>query len=112
MTIATINLVRNDNLPQVTLTLTDPATGSAIDLSASTTTILVRIRALGSTTVSATLTCSKPNGGGDGKAMFFFPGTTLDLAAGVYEGEIEMNFDGLKQTVYDLLRFKVREEFA
>lgn len=111
MTIATINLVKNDNLPQITLTLTDSNTGTAIDVSAATTTVQVRLRAQGGTTVLATLACSKPNGGGDGKVMFFFPGNTLDVAAGVYEGEIELDFNGLKQTVYDLLRFRIREDF-
>ena len=107
-----IKLVKNDNLPQVTLTLTDENTGSAIDLSAATTTVNVRLRAQGSTTNIATLTCTKPNGGSDGKVMFYFPGTTLNVSAGTYEGEIEMDFNGLKQTVYDLLYFSLREDFS
>lgn len=111
MTIATINLVRNDNLPEVTLTLTDNATKLPIDLSASTTTVVVRLRAVGGVTVLATLNCTKPNGGADGKVSFFFPGTTLDLEAGVYEGEIEISFNGLKQTIFDLLRFRLRDDF-
>lgn len=106
-----IKLVKNDNLPQVTLTLTDGSTGNAIDLSAATTSVVVRLRAQGSTTVLATLSCTKTNGGGDGVVMFFFPNNTLDVTPGTYEGEIEMNFNGLKQTVYDLLFFTVRADF-
>lgn len=106
-----IKLVQSDNLPEITLTLTDVNTGDAIDLSASTTSVNVYFRALGSTTVLATLSCSKVSGGADGKVKFYFPGTTLNVDAGPYEGEIEINFNGQKQTVYDLLKFKVREDF-
>ena len=38
--------------------------------------------------------------------------TALDGPPGDYEGEIEINFsDGTIQTVYDPLKFKLREEF-
>lgn len=106
-----IKLVQGDNLPEVTLTLTDAQTGNPIDLSAPTTTVVVKLRAQGGTTVLATLTCSKPNGGDDGVVMFYFPGATLDIAPGQYQGEIEMNFNGLIMTVYDLLQFTLRAEF-
>lgn len=43
--------------------------------------------------------------------MFYFPGTTLDIPPGQYQGEIEMNFNGLIMTVYDLLQFTLRAEF-
>jgi hypothetical protein len=36
----------------------------------------------------------------------------LQGEAGDYEGEIEITFaDGQVQTVYDLLKFKIREDF-
>jgi hypothetical protein len=45
----------------------------------------------------------------------FYPSTApemLEGAPGDYEGEIEIIFgDGQIQTVYDLLKFKVREDF-
>mgnify|MGYP006285657137 CR=1 FL=1 len=106
-----IKLVKDDNLPEVTLTLTDTNTGSPIDLSASTTSVNVYFRAVGSTTVLSTLACSKVSGGADGVVKFYFPGSALNVASGPYEGEIEINFNGLKQTVYDVLKFKVREDF-
>lgn len=106
-----IKLVQGDNLPEITLTLTDVNTGNAIDLSASTTSVNVYFRALGSTTVLSTLSCSKVNGGSDGVVKFYFPGSTLNVDAGPYEGEVEINFNGQKQTVYQLLKFKVREDF-
>lgn len=106
-----IKLVQGDNLPEVTLTLTDAQTGNAIDVSAETTTVVVKLRAQNGTTVLSTLSCTKPNGGGDGVVMFFFPGTTLDIAPGQYQGEIEISFNGLIMTVYDLLQFTLRAEF-
>lgn len=106
-----IKLVQGDNLPEVTLTLTDAQTGDAIDVSASTTTVVVKLRAQNGTTVLSTLTCTKPNGGADGVVMFYFPGTTLDIAPGQYQGEIEISFNGQILTIYDLLQFTLRAEF-
>jgi hypothetical protein len=38
--------------------------------------------------------------------------TSLDGAPGDYEGEIEITFaDSTIQTVYDLLKFKLRQDF-
>jgi hypothetical protein len=38
--------------------------------------------------------------------------TTLDVAAGTYEGEIEAeDSSGRKQTIFDKLKFKVRADF-
>ena len=106
-----IKLVQGDNLPEVTLTLTDAQTAEPLDLSAVTTTIVVKLRALGGTSVLSTLACSKPNGGADGVVMFFFPNGTLDIPAGQYQGEIEISFNGQILTVYDLLQFTLRAEF-
>jgi len=106
-----IKLVQGDNLPEVTLTLTDRQTGDPLDLSASTTVIVVKLRAASGTTVLSTLTCSKPNGGSDGVVKFYFPANTLDIPAGNYQGEIEINYNGQYLTVFDLLQFVLRAEF-
>lgn len=111
MSVNNIKLVQGDNLPEVTLTLTDAQTGDPIDLSAATTEVVVKLRAQGGTTVLSTLQCSKPNGGADGVVMFYFPGATLAIPPGQYQGEIEMSFNGLIMTVYDLLQFTLRAEF-
>lgn len=106
-----IKLVQGDNLPEVTLTLTDRQTGNPLDLSASTTTVVVKLRAYGGTTVLSTLSCSKPNGGSDGVVKFYFPANTLDIPPGQYQGEIEISFNGQILTVFDLLQFLLRAEF-
>ena len=108
---SSIKLVQGDNLPEVTLTLTNAQTFQPIDLSAATTTIVVKLRAQSGTTVLSTLTCVKPNGGADGVVMFYFPANTLDIPAGQYQGEIEISFNGQFLTVYDLLQFSLRAEF-
>ncbi len=106
-----IKLVKDDNLPEITLTLTDTTSGLPLDLSAPTTSVVVQFRAVGGTSVLEVFQCVNVTNGEDGKVKFFFPGSSLDVPAGLYEGEIEIDFGGLRQTVYDLLKFKVREDF-
>lgn len=108
---SSIKLVQGDNLPEITLTLTDQQTGNALDLSASTTSVVVKLRVLGGSTVLSTLSCSKPNGGADGIVKFYFPATTLNIPAGQYQGEIEISFNGQILTVFDLLQFTLRAQF-
>jgi hypothetical protein len=106
-----IKLVQGDNRPNVKLTLTN-ADGSVLDVSAATA-IVVYFRKAGAAATLATLACTKTNGGADGVIQFKFPGTTLNVEPGAYEGEVEITFsDGDKQTVYDLLKFTVRAQFA
>ena len=41
-----------------------------------------------------------------------WPADSLDITAGIYEGELELTDGSEKvQTVYDKLKFKVREQF-
>ena len=107
-----IKLVQGDTLPSIRLTLTDPVDGQVVNLSDPTTTVRVYFRAVCSATVLSTITCFKVGGGMTGVVRFDFSGGVLDAPAGPYEGEIEIDFDGAKQTVYDKLKFFVREDFA
>ncbi len=118
----TLNYVVGDTLPELTFTFKDSntaASGQTLDTEDSSTwapiditgaTVKLRIREVGSTTISATITPSITSGSG-GTCATDFP-TTAFPSAGVYEGEIEITFaSGGKQTVNDLLKFKVREDF-
>lgn len=118
----TLNLVVGDTLPELTLTLRDSNTaadGQTLDPNNSATwvpidvtgaTVRLRLRELGSTEVKSTLTCSITNGTA-GKVATDFPTGTLDRA-GTFEGELEITFaSGGIQTVYDLLKLKVRGDF-
>lgn len=119
----TINLVVGDTLPEVTVTLRDSnkaASGQTLDPENSETwdpinltgaTVAMRIRKVGSTTVASTLTMTVPSPETDGKAFTNFPAGTL-TEAGVFEAEVEISYSGGgKQTVNDLLKLKIREDF-
>ncbi len=105
-----IKLVQGDNRPYIRLTLTN-SDGTPMDLSDPDTSVVVHFRASGGAAVLAELTCVKQGTGADGKCYFNFPGTTLDVEPGPYEGEIEVTIEGEKQTVYDILKFNVRAQF-
>jgi hypothetical protein len=106
---AAIKLVRGDNRPYIRLVLRD-VDGNPIDLESST--VNVYFREAGATSILATLPCTLVNNGEFGEVIFNFPGNTLDVEPGLYEGEIEINFGGEIQTVYDILKFNVRDQFA
>lgn len=118
----TINLVTGDTLPELTFTLRDSntaASGQTLDPNNSATwapinvsggSVKLRLRELGNTTVKSTLTCTVTDGSA-GKVATDFPVGTLDTA-GTFEGEIEITFaSGGIQTVYDLIKLKVRSDF-
>lgn len=118
----TLNLVAGDTLPELTITLKDSntaASGLTLDPDDSSTwapinvtgaTVRMRIRELGSTVIASTLTCSISDGA-NGIVVTDFPSGTLS-SAGTFEAEIEITFSsGGVQTVFDLLKLKVRSDF-
>lgn len=107
----TIRLVSGDSKPDITLTLTDESTGLALDLTASTTTVNIKFRLAGSTTLLSTIACTKTDAANGIVSFNFSGGALAGLAAGMYEGEIEIDYDGSTHTVYDLLKFRVRDDF-
>jgi len=120
----TINLVAGDDKPEINLTLKDSNTalaGQTLDPDDSSTwalidisdpTVKVKFRALGSSTILDTLTCVKVAPYTGGACYMPWNLTTLDVAAGTYEGEIFLTYtDGRIQTLFDKLKFKVRSDF-
>lgn len=105
-----IRVVQGDEKPDIVVQIKDNNTGSVIDLSAASTTVVIKFRAAGSTTILSTINTTKVDAI-NGKVMFNFSGGILDVDPGLYEGEIEINFNGSIQTVYDPLKFRVRQEF-
>lgn len=106
-----IFLVKGDTGPALVCTIVDSVSGVVIDLTGAT--VNLQFRAVGSSTLQATVPgviTDGPNG-----IVTFYPSSTptmLQGDAGDYEGEIQINFpSGQTQTLYDLLKFKVREEF-
>jgi len=111
MSVDVIRLVKGDERPFIILTLTDDITNSPVDLSAATTTVFMRFREAGTTNTPVTIPCNKLTTGADGKVVFNFTGGELDVPAGSYEGEVVIDYDGQTETLYDILRFRVRESF-
>ena len=118
----TLNMVVGDSHPELIVTLKDSntaASGQTLDANNSDTweainltgsTIKMRVREVGSTTLTATRTMTITNATA-GECSTDFTTATFP-SAGTYEAEIEMTLaSGGIQTVYDLLKFKVRDDF-
>lgn len=106
-----IKLVQGDTKPDIALSLYDETTGNPIDITAPTTLVKVKFRAAGSTTLLSTIDCTKIDPA-TAKVQFNFAGGVLDVEPGMYEGEIYITYaDNHVQTVFDVLRFRVRQQF-
>lgn len=106
----TIKLVQGDNRPYIKLRFTQ-SDGSALDLSGDGVTVTVAFRSVTSEDTLFTTVAEKVSGGSNGEVTFNFPGTQLNIDAGYYEAEVEIDFDGERQTIYQRLKFLVREQF-
>lgn len=122
-----IKLVRNDTGPQIKIVVTDENTGLPVNISGGT--VIMRFRKLAESDILATVDGILVTGrelddgtydyaapydvqGAGGRAVFIWGDTDLDVEPGEYEGEVEITFaDGMVQTIYETLRFKVRQDF-
>lgn len=101
--------VEGDRKPDVYFALKD-GSGAAIDVSAGTATVkfkFIQINDQGGTPKQGNITLSKPNGGADGVVMLTWGAASLDTP-GEFHGEIEISWNGVLQTVPDLVSFNVR----
>lgn len=124
-----IKLVSGDTAPQLILSLTDDRTKLPIDLSANGTSIRMLFREVGADTVKVVMPCFAIGGfqdpdtgdvtadppydvpGRGGRLAMNWLADALDTA-GEFEGEVEVTFaDATIQTVYQTLKFSVREQF-
>lgn len=111
MTDRMIRLVRNDTRPPLELELFDEATQEQVNLTGAT--VRLKFRAVDSTALVATVTGEivSPT---EGSVRFDWTTApeALASAAGDYEGEVEVTFDDESvQTVYTVLKFRLREDF-
>jgi hypothetical protein len=107
-----IRLVRGDTRPQIRLALTNEQTNQPIDLTSATVTL--HFRASESNTVLfSRLAFVNPEYALGGVAYIDWEEDDLKQEPGDYEGEIEVVMaDGSRETIYDVLRFRLREDFA
>ena len=108
-----IYLVQGDSgRPQIQATITDENTGAVVDITGAT--VIMKFRQAGSTTLQDTLTGVVTNGAA-GECVFAMSALAMSGDPGNYEGEIQVTFSvgtgGGIQTVYDPLRFRMREDF-
>ena len=121
----TIKLVSGDDLPElditlrdsnlaaagVTLVATDPTTWNPIDLT-NVSAVRLKFREVGSTTLKATIGCTKVAPYDEGHVIMNWGLTDLDSISGDYEAEIELEYtSGKFMSVPDLLKFDVRAGF-
>jgi hypothetical protein len=105
----TYKYVQGDTGPQIQATITS-ADGTATDLTGGSVTL--HFRAAGTTTVlfSRALALADAT---NGKAVLQWQTGDLNVDAGNYEGELETVLSsGLRETRYEILKFKIREDFA
>jgi hypothetical protein len=107
-----IDLVRNDTGPQLRLSITNELDGSVTDLTGATVTLHFRNPETGVLLFSRAATITAPNAP-LGIAVVQWEAGDLNLTGGAYEGEIEVVLgNGERQTIYDTLSFRLREDFA
>jgi hypothetical protein len=101
--------VQGDTGPQIQVTITS-ADGTATNLTGGSVTL--HFRAAGTTTVLFSRTLAFLDAT-NGKAVLQWQTGDLNVDAGNYEGELETVLSsGLRETRYEILKFKVREDFA
>ena len=109
---ATINLVQGDTAPQIKVIMTRSDTGVAEDITDATATLHFR-KKFTDTVLFSIVGQSTPDEATAGTAIFVFSAGQLDLDPGEYEGEVEVVFDtGTRETIYDILDFVLRKDFA
>ena len=104
--------VRGDTGPQLKVTITEEDTGAAADLNGATVTLHFRAAGEDEVLFSRPLIVAQDDLA-PGVAVVEWGGNDLDQEAGTYEGEIEVvRLDGRRETLYEKLKFKIRDDFA
>lgn len=109
---STIYLVQGDTGPQIFITVTREDTGVAVDVSSGTARLKVRKK--GTDTVLFTLVASNVGDNLENGNLYFSldGGQLATIAAGNYEGELELTLaDSTVETVYERVDIVIREDF-
>lgn len=106
----TFKYVQGDTRPQLQVALSNETTSTPIDLTGAN--VKLHFRAAGETTVlfSRDFTVTDATGG---VAVLQFQTGDLEVEPGAYQGEVEIvTSTGQRETLFDILKFKIREDFA
>ena len=108
----TFKYVQGDTGPQIKVTLTEEDSGDAVDLTGATVTLHFRAAGEDEVLFSREFFVN-PNTAETGIAVLQWQTNDLNQEAGAYEGEIEVvRNSGIRETLFDKLKFKIREDFA
>lgn len=108
----TIYLVQGDTGPQIKINVTREDTGLAVDVSGGSARLKVRRK--GTEAVTFTLTASDIGENLENGTLYFSldGGQLATIAAGSYEGEVELTLaDATVETVYEKVDIVIREDF-
>jgi hypothetical protein len=108
-----IKIVQGDTGPQIRCSLTDASTGEAIDLTGAQA--FMHVRQVGEEALAFSLPLYiNPEFASTGQAIAIFRPGDWDREAGEYEAELEVvnPSTGFRQTVFELMRFKLREDLG
>lgn len=103
-------LVQGDQRPVESIQLWDEDANVAVDISAASTVVTKKFRLKGSTTILQTIVGDKVPGF-PGLVTFTYPTNALNVAAGTYESEYSVSFNGAVQTCLDIVTHPLREDF-
>lgn len=121
----TIRLVSGNTLPELNITLrdsntaaqgqtldpSDPTTWAIIDLT-SVSSVVMKFRKIGATTLKATLPCTIVAPATNGNVIMQWTTDSLSGVVGDYEGEISLTYNNGKiVSVRDLFKFDIRAGF-
>jgi|TARA_B110000908_G_scaffold143342_1_gene172227 hypothetical protein len=104
--------VQGDTGPQIRVTLTNEDDNAPVDLTSATVTLHFREAGAESVLFSRAFFIN-PDTASNGVAVLQWATDDLEVDAGTYEGEIEVvRSSGVRETLFDKLKFKIREDFA
>jgi hypothetical protein len=106
-----ISLVSGDGVANLQVTLVRDDTG--LSFNAGGADINLRLRKKGATNVLSTINyANDASDTTDGRVVFNMSDFLTTAEAGFYEGEVEVVFaDDTTQTVYQIINFRIREQF-
>jgi len=106
-----IEIVKNDRMPTQYFQLIELFGNTVLDVSLSTTVITGLFRSKGNTEASIFQETLTKVISELGIVSMDWPASALDQDVGSYELELTVTYDDLPQTVLDIVRYKLKDEF-